>query len=287
MERYKNYIVASGGIGNQMFQYAFYLCQRQKNRNVCFDISMYCHNDFHQGFELNRAFGIDDYVECSKNQSFINRLLFKIASKLNVKQLFHIKIERLGKYITDIHWKKSIIYGYWQGEQFFVESVKRVKQAFNFKDISPRNKTIALKMTAEESVSIHIRRGDFLTASKYINLTKTKYYLNALNFLKTKYNLKFTFYIFSDDIGWCKESGLFEKNSEYVDWNSGDRSYEDMYLMSKCKFNILANSTFSWWAGYLGQHEAVLRPSKVKTDWNKEKNDTYFPRNWIEVSIDE
>ena len=91
--------------------------------------------------------------------------------------------------------------------------------------------------------------------------------------------------LFSDEIDWCKKNMKLPWKTIYVDFNTGMKSYEDMYLISSSRNAILANSSFSWWAGYLGKHDMVIRPSKYKVNWSKEQDTILYPAKWIKIEV--
>ena len=135
-------------------------------------------------------------------------------------------------------------------------------------------------MQKENSVAVHIRRGDYLKNPKYVNLSETNYYHNSLIEVNRRYDSPYI-YVFSDDVSWCRNSGMFAGNTTYVDFNDGQHAYEDMFLMTQAKAIITANSSFSWWAGYLGDHDLVIRPEKYLNQWTKCQDNRLYPTEWI------
>ena len=135
-------------------------------------------------------------------------------------------------------------------------------------------------MQSTNSVCLHIRRGDFLSI-EYMNIlaniATVKYYERAIEFVQSKLINTF-FFVFSDDIAWCKENMQLSQVT-YIDWNIGKDSYIDMYLMTFAKANIIANSTFSYWGAYLNRNNPiVIYPKK----WiNADYYPNIFPVNWI------
>lgn len=126
-------------------------------------------------------------------------------------------------------------------------------------------------MSRENSVSVHIRRGDYLLRkhSKIHGLCSLEYYLQAIQFIKSK-SKDPVFYFFSDDIPWAREN-FCNPSYKFVDCNSGSNSCLDLYLMSQCKHNIIANSTFSWWGAWLNRNKEkiVVAPSVWFNDQKK------------------
>jgi hypothetical protein len=143
------------------------------------------------------------------------------------------------------------------------------------------------KIENNNSVSIHVRRGDFFKNKKriqrYGNICTNSYYKKAINIIKHKINDPI-FLVFSDDIDWAKQN-FTGSNFIFVDWNKGKSSYRDMHLMSLCKHNIIANSTFSWWGSWLNNNEnkVVISPSKMN---NKHKDfSQLFPEKWVRIKV--
>lgn len=279
-----NDIVCSGGLGNQMFQYAFYYAQKRENASVEFDVSSYENQNIHNGFELERCFGINDYVCNQKTFSKFNKLLYIVGTHLNLGSIGNIKIERINHFILNAKWRNAILFGYWQNPVFFEKYRNDILHIFTFKNITPKNIELSEEMQKCNSVGVHIRRGDYLKSPRYYCLTETDYYQNCINYLNAKY-MNLRYFVLSDDISWCKSSGLFPSNTVYVDWNQGLESYQDMFLLKHSKYCVMANSTFSWWGAYLGNHEEVLRPSVYKNDWDKKKLESFFDRDWTEIEV--
>ena len=154
----------------------------------------------------------------------------------------------------------------------------------------PRNAELAREMNAQESVSVHIRRGDYLkpeNASIFGNICTEKYYETAIRTVVEKYP-EAHFYIFSDDIPYVTEHYQGEKYT-IVDINHGKDSFYDMYLMSQCRHNICANSTFSFWGARLNGHEdkMMIRPTIHKNSqvFVKEEMEQLWPA-WTFISPD-
>lgn len=279
------YVICSGGLGNQMFQYAYYKKLALENENVFLDVSYFKYNNVHNGYELNRCFGIDT-KKCPKNYySKSWEIVYKIMSRMHFKKMLNVKYESYIRENPNEKIKKNdVLNGYWQSEKYFADVSHEVIKDFNFKNISEESQKVAEEMKNCNSVAVHIRRGDYLGLSRYVNLAQTNYYKNATEYInKTVENP--VFYVFSDDVQWCKANMEFPGKTVYVDFNKGDKSYQDMYLMSSAKNIILANSSFSWWAGYLGEHDMVIRPSKYKTVWTKENDELLYPKNWVKMEI--
>ena len=140
----------------------------------------------------------------------------------------------------------------------------------------------SIKNPKEELVSIHFRRGDYLTVSS-LNLS-IEYYNQAVNYLITKYpNTKFKFLIFSNGIDWCKENIKYD-NCVFVE---NLTRYQDMCLMSMCDYNIIANSSFSWWGAYLNPSpKEIICPYEYLNvpGLNEAVNGKWFPKEWVALN---
>ena len=291
-------IVLSGGLGNQMFQYAFFLAKKEQNNDIAIDTYSIQREGLHNGFELNRLFGIDD-----KYRSLIVRIVRKLLifnKKRGTKTItsFLLQLIKLSG-ITIIQEKdysafnpsylsprkkKAFYFGFWQTPLYFQEIEDKIRDTFSFDklQLSPKSANLLIEIKSEESVSIHIRRGDFLKKEnkQYQNICTSEYYKMAISSIKTKIENPF-FVVFSDDLEWVKEN-LSLDNAIYVNWNLGVNSWEDLALMSKCKHNIIANSTFSWWGAWLNENKnkLVLAPEQFL---NNTKTPDIYPKDWITV----
>lgn len=308
----------NGGLGNQMFQFAFYKALQHSNNNEVFiDLSAYQGKQFqdginllHNGFELPELFSIT-YQEAplkdvkklsTQPTNLLNRVLRKYFTKKThfIDKNFGFNEELLSKPLP------SNIYleGYWQTEKYFSHIRDELLKDFSFKTPLSKKNLDILEDAGTETASIHIRRGDYLK-TQTLNVCSKDYYLNAIKLLFSKANPK-SILVFSDDIPWCKSdlkleeyiTNILKLNNIkifYIDWNTGKDSYQDMQLMSKCKYHIIANSSFSWWGAYLDPNpeKIVIAPSV----WNlRELNpsiDRYYknsyndilPSSWIRAEI--
>jgi len=180
--------------------------------------------------------------------------------------------------------------GYFQNDQYFKNIVSEIRNDFSFKKpLTGKNIDLSKKIKTSESISIHIRRGDYLTnknATSNFITCNIDYYKNAIEYISDRINNP-EFYVFSDDPVWVKNNINFVDHPvSYIDWNNGSDSYIDMQLMSLCKHNIIANSSFSWWGAWLNSNmeKIVIAPSK----WFQEEKknnllDNFYPIGWIKI----
>lgn len=273
-----------GGLGNQMFQYALYERLKLLDKRVYADISFYTTTKSHNGYELENIFKIDIY----KKYNFIKEKVFqnkKIMKK--IRKFYKSKvINQNDVFYDECILEKYIIFdGYWQSEKFFKDIESTIRRIFTFPEIiETENIEIKNKIESTNSVAIHIRRGDYIENTILSSLASVKYYEDAIEYIKNEIKNPI-FFIFSDDIKWCKENLKIKEQVYYIDWNKGKNSYRDMQLMSLCKHNIIPNSSFSWWGAWLNKNldKIVIAP---EVWFRKETNYRYediVPENWIKM----
>lgn len=282
------------GLGNQMFQYAFYKKMKKIYKNVYGNIDTFKRDvKIHNGYELKRIFNIDIEEKNIIFDNFFSRVRLK---KVNLFQkIIHKLLKKINliMYIED--WNESIerklkkkgrIYytGWWQSENFFKDISDEIRQDFSFPNFtSKKNLEVLEKIQSSTSISIHIRRGDYLKDKGLGGLAPLEYYQRAIEYIKEKVNNPY-FFIFSNDIEWCKKN-LNLANCCYIDWNKGEESYRDMQLMSLCKHNIIPNSTFSWWSAWLNDNpnKIVIAPEKWFNDCTNMNYSNIVPETWIKI----
>jgi len=289
-----------GGLGNQLFQYAFGRNLSIKNKTTLkIDLT-----DFKKYLPPN--------VDPKKAKPAI--LKFKIKASLatysdlelfDFKPLcflnFLKKISNRSFYIFASIFKNNYFYefnyfkfykinlinkicyyfnGFWQNEKYFLDSRKELIQDIDLKKYSYRHKILLKKISQSDSVSIHIRRGERIRKIYHKNfpMPRINYYIKAINLIKKKINKPF-FFIFSDDILWAKKN-LKLKNKYFVD---GYSDCEDLISMKTCKNNIISNSTFSWWAAWLNINcsKIIICPKKWTIILGKDFSPC--PTNWIKI----
>ena len=280
-----------GGLGNQMFQYAFYNYLLSKGyKNVYLDKNTKGIND-HDDFRLMIPFiKVNNGMFVSKH---ISRLLFIVC--ILIRKLFKINLiasdsDSDSNNIRNLNTNKVFYIGYWQNK-FFIENVSadlRIK--FTFKPITDNiNKYILNIIKENESVSIHVRRGDYFTDEKvriiHGDICTVKYYNNAIQRIKSIIENP-TFFVFSDDISWAK-ANLKLEHAYFIDWNIKNNSYIDMQLMSNCKHNIIANSSFSWWAAWINDNpqKTIVAPDIWTNETFSVLSESILPSEWFKIKI--
>jgi hypothetical protein len=278
-----------GGLGNQMFQFALYKKIESMGKNVKLDLSPFNTYDLHNGFELDRIFPIEYKTISEKESKYYqnNSFLYKLYRKIINKNYYKEPAFNFNKNIFELN--AGYLDGYWQSEKYFNDIRPLINSSFKFKlNLDELNKITAKSITSCNSVSIHIRRGDYVTNPKAAELhggiCHERYYRDAINIIKGKVKDP-TFFVFSDDSDWVKSNiKIDSKNIIFIDWNKGEKSYIDMQLMSLCQHNIIANSTFSWWAAWLNKNnnKIIIAPKKWFNDNNINVSDL-IPPTWIRI----
>lgn len=275
-----------GGLGNQMFQYALYKVLQQKFQNVKADLHGYKNYTLHNGFELENIFNIklNKITPFTKNlynkhnRKWIYRKLRRLLNLRNAYQEEKSLFSFDPSILTDS--KSRYYWGYWQNLRYFDAIADDLRIDFEFKNkLTGANQQTLSEIQQTESIAIHVRRGDYLKDPLLGGLCGPDYYQKAINHMQSKVNSP-KYFIFSDDIAWCQKH-LKLPEAKFISWNKGSESYIDMQLMSACKHNIIANSSFSWWAAWLNPYQAkiVIYPLKWVNDYQAQESMS-TPENW-------
>lgn len=202
--------------------------------------------------------------------------------------IFFYKILKIGvKELNDVRYKNKVLAknvgyfdGYWQHENYFKEIREILLKELTLKNgFDIKNSNILTQIQNTESVSIHIRRGDYVSLNYNIQ-DSLSYYYQAINIISEKIKSP-TYFIFSDDIDWVKENLKINGQVIYVNNNEEYQAAKDMLLMSHCKMNIIANSTFSWWSAWLNTNtdKIVIAPK----DWIPNLQSNLLLEEWIKL----
>lgn len=260
-----NFLGKMGQLGNQMFQYASLLGIARKH-NVFFTIPK--HNEvFNDGLgnklriELFDVFKVNPDQIGFVNGSNIQESLFEFDDRF-------FNLDKIDDYN---------IVGYFQTEKYFKEFETEVRENFQFLEYIQKDCEDFVSVM-EDSIALHIRRGDYLINSDNHHNLSLEYYEEALKNFDTSKQVV----IFSDDAKWCKEQKIFESDRFLV--SETKNSYLDLYLMSKCSDFIIANSTFSWWGSWLANKGKVVAPKKWFGPSLSHKNTKdLYPQEWIQI----
>ena len=280
----------SGGLGNQLFQYAYaralslrYNCQLYLDTR---DVNL---NAIHGGY------GLESFSHKGKiiDQAILNaqypRWKFHLSSKLK-----SFKNGLLGHYHEgglnyqqghERAVKNSLLVGYWQSEQYFSEFRDEILADFNFCDeIKMNNCAFAEMIKLSTSVSVHIRRGDYINNAKSASIYHEcglDYYEKSITLIRQQIESP-VFFVFSDDISWCKKNiNFLDSHVVFVSDETTD-AISDLYLMSLCSSHIIANSTFSWWGAWLSSSCLVIQP-RIWFKKESTRSDLIKEQGWINI----
>ncbi len=284
-----------GGLGNQLFQYAFARCLQLRlgYEKIIIDTAD-VDGIVGRPYELDK-FSLPETVVtiCSDNRyacysrrrNLILRCLMRICPDFAFKwgsnrNCFHWDSDGyvdIGNKINRNH--DLVINGYWQSEKYFTPVKDLIREEFRIKDLSDyKNNHYYHKITKSESTCVHVRLGDYQGMDLYSTFG-VEYYREAIRLIKEKTNT--TFFVFSDDIKGAKSLlGHDFPQLEYVEYEKQD-TISDFYLMSQCRNFIMANSTYSWWAQYLGKDKNIVIAPKKWTSEDGGKD--IYQSHWMLV----
>ncbi len=291
----------AGGLGNQMFQYAFGRSLSHKfNIRFKADIESWFNSD-KLWRPSERKYSLDIFKlsveKASKNEILIFKSLKNISKYLEIQKLqlnkflpfTYLEEGQLKTSEIKVASRNIYVTGYWQSEKYFSSIQQILLNDFQFRyEQTSINKALSREIISNNSISLHIRRGDYISDSQTNNIMAPctlEYYYTCIKELEKKFS-DLHFYIFSDDIKWAEENLEIDHPVKYVDFNIGNYAFEDMRLMSQCKHNIIANSSFSWWGAWLNKNpeKIVIAPQKWFNDpiLNSQASDI-VPESWMRL----
>ena len=287
-----------GGLGNQLFQYATAKALAVKHRtSVAFELRFLLKraaNDQHtfREYELD-ALGISP-VEPSLAEKIgfglvdipAKKLLQKIVREIIAGKVYQEKSFDYDPGIENQTSANTYLNGHFPSERYFksIESLLRTELQF----VGQPEASVVQRIKNSCSVSLHIRRGDYLTnpsALQYHGLCSINYYEQAIAFISNK-QPDIHIFVFSDDIAWARKNLSFPFPTVYVDGNVGKSSYLDMQLMSLCRHHVIANSSFSWWGAWLNPSpdKIVVAPNRWFADATAQSQaQDIIPDSWIQM----
>lgn len=281
-----------GGLGNQMFQYAAAKSLAlHNNTKMLADISAFKKYNVHP-LRLNE-------LNCDCEFESKSSILFKIMGISLISRAFSKLF-----FLSNAYIEKSLMFnsnffklsgsahlvGYFQTEKYFTSIRSVLLKDFTIKvPLGKSDSLIEEAILETNSISVHIRRGDYISnpSANAVHGTCDQTYFNkALKYLKEENVLPAdsVLFVFSDDIKWCKNNLNFDNKTIYVSADAS-RPEVDIHLMSKCKHNIISNSTFSWWGAWLNQNETkiVVAPSRWFSAESNHNSSDIVPPNWHKI----
>lgn len=283
-----------GGMGNQMFQYAFgqYLATRH-NTALKLDNTYLLDRSPKENFTY-RDYDLDLFnIEASfATQQEIDKLTKRIGFSIGDKVLNKIWGVK-SSYIIEPYFgfspkcfnapDNSFLEGYWQSEKYFEPIKDKIRQQFTFKEqMSAAAKEMLSTINNSNAVAVNVRRGDFVT-NPFHGTCSPEYYKQGESILRAKVENPH-YFVFADEIDWAKENLHFKGDVTFVGEEYNGRKYQDkIRLMSACKHFIMPNSSFAWWAIWLNNNAEKI--VIVPKDWSADKNCKYDIHldNWIQL----
>jgi hypothetical protein len=284
-----------GGLGNQMFQYATGLYLSKMHEVPLFlDTSDYSPDSFRQ-YELD-SFNIDAKIATQKDiDKFMNpklNVFSRAIEKIKIKQnKRHIILEKSFQFRDELATatKNTYVKGHWQSYKYFDKIRNEILKSFTLKEELKNDNLLILEKIKKysNSVSLHIRRTDYLN-DKLMYALEDEYYEKSIRYLQQNLDNPH-FFIFSDDTDWVRKTNILSDNFTLITINKTPQSsYKDMILISYCKHNIMANSSFSWWGAWLNQNteKIVVAPKRwfrvgsLWYDGQKPIEDDLVPKTW-------
>lgn len=278
-----------GGLGNQLYQYALYLKLKSLGKEVKLDLYAYksAGDEEREWRELELEWfdGLQYEVCTGKERTEFLDNSMKLHDRVR-RKLFGRRsrqVNESGAYMPEVFGMDNVyLYGYWGCDRYYTDIKTILWEKIRFpQSDNPRNAAVMKDMEQEQSVSIHIRRKDYLTVAggtRYMGICTDLYYESAMNYIRERVEHP-VFYIFSDDVDYA--SGHYNRSDTHVvDWNTGRNSMFDMQLMSRCRHNICANSTFSIWGARLNQHNDKIMVRPLHHDNYEDMDAAQIQENW-------
>lgn len=271
-----------GGLGNQLFMYACgYALAKAKQARLILNIDSY-RNTPDRSYMLE-PYNIDAEIEAGEKIDLIHRLLRKCFRPVGFysekNYCFNPEIFNLQPPV--------LIDGNFCSEKYFLSCQDDIRTTINYsRQMRPALEPLIARAQAENSVSIHVRRGDFQSAqySHKYPICGLPYYHKALNVLEGMIGTNNRYLVFTDDVAWVKENFTIGRDVVIASEQTLNE-YEDLQLMRLCHHNITANSTFSWWGAWLGQRagKIVIAPRQVFSEKYLRSHNIcdFYPDDWV------
>lgn len=286
-----------GGLGNQLFQYAAgKALATRHNAELFFDITALekCSRgvtprSFELGFfsYVGKFINPDEFSYFSFSKYF--PIIFRRLNGLSVYVEVGVGFSESFSSLPD----NTFLAGYWQSPRYFADiSAQLIFDLVPINALSQKSLAIAEEINLNNSVAIHVRRGDYVSlasAASFHGAMPLSYYMAAIARVRESV-VDPMFFVFSDDQDWCRNNLKLGNSTTFVDHNFGDDSWQDLVLMGHCRHNVIANSSFSWWGAWIAdqrwapQQRVVIAPARWfsgKADINL--NDR-FPAHWEVLS---
>jgi len=260
----------TGGIGNQMFQYA---AARALSLSAHTPVALCLYYLNRKGVVAPRRYELGVFDIHAETLPSMVSWWHHICADLQLPSYLAPRRYTEDAFRFDPHMRTIRhpvrLHGYWQNEKYFADVAPEIRRDFTFRPpLRGRNLDISHQLQQPAAISVHLRRADYASdpaTAKIHGVCTPDYYQQAVSHIRARIARPVLFF-FSDDIAWTRAHLKFPEESHYIDWNTGESAWEDMRLMSLCRHHIIANSSFSWWGAWLNP-----RPDKI----------VIAPRHWF------
>jgi hypothetical protein len=270
-----------GGLGNQMFQYAAGRSLALRlGESLRLDLSGFQDYALHGGYQLHNVFGVQtESASLADVESMLGWRSRDLALRwLQKRSMAWLRGNRLVAEPSFHYWQGwtristgCYLSGYWQSPRYFLDYEAQLRDDFSFREAkTPLSRAIARAIERTEAVAVHVRRGDYVqnpAANRVHGVCTNTYYAAAQKYVASRLSAP-RYFVFSDDMAWVRGQSLFPRETVYVDLGPGQI---DIQLMARCRHQIIANSTYSWWAAWLNPN-----PCKI----------VIAPRRWFSNGLD-
>lgn len=289
-----------GGLGNQLFQYAFGRAVSSKLKtDLLFDVDTsviykdlrvheFCLGYFNTKVKQVKRSDLFGFIWLRRQK----RVFSFLCNNLRLRKIFSsfYYVEKTFAFDKNVFLQKQPTYfeGFWQTERYFREIESEIrKEVIINKPLSEYSAGISTEIQKTDAVSLHVRRADYVThdiSNKFHGVCPPEYYENAIAYIVEKVP-KPHFFMFSDDYDWVVNHFKDLPHPFTCIKNGADKNYEDLTLMSQCKHHIIANSSFSWWGAWLNPRKDKIVIAPKRWHAHAPKNDTkdLIPEGWIKI----
>lgn len=275
-----------GGLGNQMFQFAAgFSLSKRLNTNLVIDTYSY-QVDALRNYELD-GYQIKTKLEEENNFNLIESAFNRVQEKNVCHEFVESSLASNYDKAFESIVNDTVVKGSFHSEKYFIDCEEKIRRKFtiNLSSIDSCKKILS-KISDSNSISLHVRRGDYVTnedIKKSHNHLKSNYYINAIKYMRESFD-NFKLFVFTDDAGWVREYFEIKEPFEIVSYEGAFKNNIELQLMSHCKHHIIANSAYSWWGAWLNasRNKKVIAPRK----WFHEGqgiNDCRLPESWIQI----
>lgn len=271
----------TAGFGNQLFSYACgYALARKKSADFYINTYM-ADNGMSRKLEIDKLnITYKERLTYQYKKDVINRAIFNKIRRNNVIGWGTKIYKEKQNYIYDAGVFEQngdvMLSGYWQTYKYFDDYREELLELFTPKQLGRTAEAVTEQISGmKNTVAVHIRRGDYLQVNAYI---RPEYFADAMKEMEKRLG-SVNYCFFSDDIEWVKEHFGQNENYYFISGQEGMSDVDEFFCMAACEHDIIANSTFSWWAAYLNRNEEKIVIAPQVAAWGGD----FYPEEWIKL----